>query len=149
MAKKKEIGPLLPGEKDAILFESLCQFMWVQGERLPLVYDVEHPIYTKHGINLAALKRLEEAGLVSFDIIGYVKKSFGKHTRLFYFGKPTKIQFPEEAGNQLDLGHVLLTDKGKTLAAIYDATRNQEFYEYVIERWSRQGLVSSSILPKY
>jgi hypothetical protein len=149
MMPKKEIDALIPDEEDTALFKSLCQFVWVQGEPLPLIYDLEHPVYAKQGINLAALKHLEAMGLVSFDVIGYVKGRFGKHTRLFYFGKPTKIQFLQEAKNRLDLGHVLLTDKGKALATVFGAARNQEFYEYIIERWVRQGMVISSILPRH
>lgn len=144
----KEIDKVLPDEEDVALFESLCQFVWVQGEPVPLIYDVEHPVYAKHGIDLAALRRLEAMGLVSFDLTGYVKGKFGKHTRLFYFRKPTKIQFLREARNCLDLGHVLLTEKGKALATTCVAARNQEFYEYVVERWFRQGMIVSSILPR-
>jgi hypothetical protein len=144
----KEIDKVLHDEEDAALFESLCQFVWVQGEPLPLIYDVEHPVYAKHGIDRAALKRLEAISLVSFDVTGYVKGKFGKHTRLFYFGTPTKIRFLQEAKNCLDLGHVLLTEKGKALATVCTAVRNQEFYEYVIERWFRQGMVISSILSR-
>ena len=125
---------------------SLCQFVWIQGEPLPLIYEIEDPVYTKHGINLAALKHLRAIGLIFCEPNGYVKKRLGKHTRLFYHGRPTKIQFSKEANNQLDLGHVLLTDWGKTLATVNNTARNEEFYEYVIEKWFRQGLIISSIL---
>ena len=135
-------------KKDIALFTSLCQFVWVQGESLPLIYEIENEIYTKHGINLTALKRLEAIGLIALESAGYVKRKFGKHTRLFYYGKPTKIQFPHAMNNQLDLGHVLLTDWGKALATACNAKRNQEYYEYVIERWFRQGMVVSSILAR-
>ncbi|WON73086.1 hypothetical protein [Nitrosospira sp. Is2] len=111
------------------------------------MYEVGHELYTLEGIDLPALKRLEAAGLLCLDAVGYVKKWFGKHTRLFYFGKPTKIQFPQDANNRFDLGHVILTEKGKTLARVSNAARNQKFYEYTIEIWFRQGLVTSSILP--
>jgi hypothetical protein len=131
---------------DAELFESLCQFMWVQGEPLLLIYEVGHEVYTSQGVDLPALNRLERAGLLNLDPAGYVKKWFGKHTRLFYFGKVTKIQFPQDANNRLDLGHAVLTDKGKTLARFSIATRSQKFYEYTIETWTRQRLVTSSIL---
>jgi hypothetical protein len=93
------------------------------------------------------LKSLQAAGLLSLDPVGYVKKWFGKHTRLFYFGKPTKIQFPQDANNWFDLGHVILTEQGKTLARVSNTARNQKFYEYTIEIWFRKGLVASSILP--
>ncbi|WP_269746057.1 DUF2806 domain-containing protein [Nitrosospira sp. NpAV] len=113
-----------------------------------MIYEIDNEIYTKHGINLPALQRLKAIGLISLESAGYVKRKFGKHTRLFYFGKPTKIQFPHAANNQLDLGHVLLSDLGKALASAYNAKRNQEYYEYIIKRWSRQGMVVSSILAR-
>jgi len=146
MLPDKELISCVPDKEDAELFISLCQFVWVQGESLPLIYEIKDQIYTKHGINLPALTRLKTIGLISWESVGYVKKRLGRHARLFYHGNPTKIQFPQEASNQLDLGHVLLTDLGKGLASISHAPRNQEFYEYVIERWFRQGLVISSIL---
>ena len=136
-------------QQSAQLFSALCQFIWVQGEPLLLIYEMEHEIYTRHGINMAVLKQLERMGLLTLEAAGYVKKKFGKHARLFYFGRPTKIQFQQEMNNQLDIGHVLLTRKGKELAAICKAGRNQDFYEYVIEKWSGQGMITSSILIKH
>jgi hypothetical protein len=148
MSLKKEIDAHIPDldENDAALFTSLCQFVWIQGEPLLLIYNPEHAVYAKHGISLRVLKHLESIGLISFEAAGYVKRWFGKHTRLFYFGRATKIQFVEEANNQLDLGHVLLTEKGKALATVFSDKRNQEFYEYVIDKWLQQGMVISSIL---
>ncbi|SET44509.1 hypothetical protein SAMN05216412_106190 [Nitrosospira multiformis] len=133
------------------VFASLCQFLWMQGHLIPLIYDLNHEVYSGQGITLPALKALEATGLISVSPAGYVKKGFGQHTRLFYFGRPTKIRFLEEAGNQLDLGHVLLTDKGKARAQAVvncDVQSNQLFYEYVVEKWLQQGLVVSSILRK-
>jgi hypothetical protein len=147
MSSGPEINTTGVDKHDVRLFRSLSQFMWVQGEPLLLVYEIGHPIYTTQGIDLPALERLEAAGLLSMNAAGYVKKWFGKHTRLFYFGKPTKIQFLQDANNQLDLGHVILTEQGKVLARGFRGTRNQKFYEYTIETWVRQGLVTSSILP--
>jgi hypothetical protein len=84
-------------------------------------------------------------GLLKYESRGFVKKGLGKHTRLFYASKPTKIGFPSETNNQLDLGHVLLTNTGKAMVHSLSAPRNQIFYEYVISRWFNQGLVLSSI----
>jgi hypothetical protein len=147
MLPDNHIGSRLDDENLAV-FASLCRFVWIQGEPLPLVYNVGHGIYAKEGITLSTLRNLEAAGLIFIEQAGYVKRAFGRHTRLFYFGKPTKIQFPQEADNQLDLGHVLLTNKGKALATTYEVAPNQEFYEYVIQKWFEQGLIMSSILPK-
>ena len=113
MSSGPEINIPIVDKHDIGLFRSLSQFMWVQGEPLLLVYEIGHEIYTAQGIDLPALGRLEAGGLLSMDTAGYVKKWFGKHTRLFYFGKPTKLQFPQDANNRLDLGHVILTERGK------------------------------------
>ncbi len=131
--------------KDRKLFEALCQFIWIQGDPLPLIFDVEDEIYTKQGINIATLRRLEAIGLITFEPSGYIKKGFGKHTRLFYFGQPTKIGFKNNENNHLDLGHVLLTHDGKKLASTSKSMRNQQFYECVINKWFQEGLILSSI----
>jgi len=127
------------------LFEALCQFMWVQGEPMPLIFDFNDEVYTKHGITLSALKHLDEIGLVIFEANGFVKKKLGKHTRLFYCGKPTKIGFPDEENNQLDLGVVCLTEQGKALVNTSKILFNPTFYEYVIRRWFQEGLILTSI----
>ena len=130
--------------EDRRAFEALCQFLWVQGEPLPLVVDLSHSIYTNQGITAASLQRLADAGLIRFEKAGFVKKGFGKHTRLFYCGRPTKIGFQADENNYLDLGHVLLTERGKQLASSIPVKKNQQFYEYVISRWFEQGLLLSS-----
>lgn len=148
MFANKQLG-LGIDDKNAMVFASLRQFVWTQGEPLPLIYDLEHEIYAKKGIIPATLSNLEAVGLISVEQAGYVKKGFGQHTRLFYFGKPTKIKFPKEGNNQLDLGHILFTDKGKALVTTIQPERDQEFYEYVIDRWFHHGLITSSVLPKW
>jgi hypothetical protein len=135
-------------EQNIALFSSLCQFIWVQGDPLPLIYNPEHHIYVSQGINPSSLDNLRSTGLIFFERGGFVKRKFGKHTRLFYFGKPTKIQFSREMGNELDIGQIVLTEKGKALAARCKGNPNHDFYHYVIECWSQQGLITSSILPR-
>ena len=131
--------------EDSRILEALCQFLWIQGDPWPLIFDVENEVYTKQGITLATLKHLEAIGLILFHVNGFVKKGLGKHARLFYSGKPTKIGFQNDGNNYLDLGHVLLTERGKKMISFFKPLRNQEFYEYVINRWFQQGLVLSSI----
>lgn len=130
---------------DHQLFETLCQFIWIQGESLPLIFDLNHPIYTDQGITPSTLKRLESAGLIVIEPQGFIKKGFGRHTRIFYCGRPTKIGFSQNQNNALDLGHVLLTKQGKALASTYTISRNHQFYEYVIHHWFHQGLILSSV----
>ena len=132
-------------EENKRLFDTLRQFMWVQGEPLPLIYDLNEQIYIQQGITREALEQLEVCGLINFEPDGFVKKKFGKHTRLFYCGKPTKIGFPDDMNNQLDLGCVKLTEQGKALVSDREIPRNQAFYEYVIGRWYQSGYTVSSI----
>ncbi len=131
--------------EDKAFFTKFCQFVWVQGEPIPLIYDIKHEVYVSQGITLKLLKHFEALGLLMLEPHGYVKKNFGKHTRLFYAGKPTKIEFPNDGNNVLDLGNVLLTEAGKALAVSCCGSRNQAFYEYIISQWFKQGLILSSI----
>jgi len=127
------------------LFDIFCQFIWTQGEPLPLIFDLNEKIYTEQGITQNTLKLLEADGLLLFAPEGFVKKKFGKHTRLFYCGEPTKIGFPDDMDNQLDLGHVILTERGKTLATSHKIKRNEAFYNYIINHWYQSGYTVTSI----
>lgn len=94
---------------DAFLFQTLCSFGWFFGNVVPIVYEVEDEIYTKHGINLNALKHLDEIGLLSFESLsGYSKIHLPKKIRFTYYGKPIDIEFENEKDNRLEIGHVLL-----------------------------------------
>lgn len=133
-------------KKDASLFTAFCQFVWIVGDVVPLVYELTSEIYTKQGITFEALKHLDAIGLISFESVsGYARTGFGKYAHAFYYGRPTLIEFPADEKNQLDTGHTLLTAIGKELVPICGSVRNLEFYEYVIRHWSQRGLVVSSI----
>lgn len=133
-------------KKDAALFTEFCKFAWMLGEPCPLIYEVENEIYRKSGVTFASLKHLDAIGLISFESVsGYARNGFPKYAHIFYYGLPTAIEFPADANNQLDIGHVLLTATGKELASICGSSRSEEFYVYVIERWFKQGLILSSV----
>ncbi len=127
------------------IFEALHQFVWIQGGPLPLIYDLDEPIYAQQSITRLTLTELETSGLIYFEPSGFVKKRLGRHTRLFYCGRPTKIGFPDDMNNQLDLGHVILTERGKALLSLDKISRNQAFYEYIIRRWYESDYVVTSI----
>lgn len=132
-------------KKDAALFTAFCQFVWVVGESHPLIYEVDNKIYEKHGITFESLKHLDAIGLISFESTsGYLRRGFGKYGHVFYYGKPMTIEFPTDVDNQISVGHALLTSIGRELVAICGSARNQEFYEYVVENWAKQGLILSS-----
>ena len=136
-------------KKDATLFTRFCQFAWMLGDLNPLIYDMRGDIYTKHGITFDALKHLDAIGLISFETVsGYQKQGFSKYLHAFYYGRPTLIEFPADTGNNIDIGHVLMTSVGRELATICGSTMNLEFYEYVIAHWYKHGLILSSVLPR-
>lgn len=133
-------------KKDAALFTSFCQFAWMLGDLCPLLYDVENEIYTKHGINFVSLKHLDSIGLISFESVsGYQRQGFGKYAHVFYYGRPTLLEFSADSGNNLDVGHVLFTATGRELAPICGSAMNQAFYEYVIDHWFKRGIILSSV----
>ncbi|MFT7015800.1 MAG: hypothetical protein ACJAY7_001746 [Pseudohongiellaceae bacterium] len=132
---------------DAELFTRFCQFTWVVGEPTPLIFESGDAIYTDNGINFSALKHLDAIGLISFEsATGYRRHGYGKETIIFYYGQPTRVVFPAEKNNQIELGKALFTQAGKELVSICGAKRNQEFYEYAIDKLSKKNLVLSSML---
>lgn len=131
---------------DIDYFKKLCQFIWIQGEPIPLIYDLTNRVYSNQEITLPMIERLAAIGLIYYAPEGFIKKKLGKHTRFFYHGRLTKIGFAQEGNNQLDLGTVLLTEVGKKLYASVSPTPNQQFYEYVVQHWFQQGLLVSSPL---
>ena len=133
-------------KKDAALFTKFCQFVWVLGDVSPLIYDMDNEVYAKQGINFDVLKHLDAIGLISFEALtGYVRKGFGKYTHAFYYGRPTLVEFPADEKNQIATGHVLLTTTGKELVPVCGSVRNEEFYLYVVRKWSQEGLILSSL----
>ena len=132
-------------KKDAALFTTFCQFVWMIGDPTPLIYETTNAIYTERGITFDVLKHLDAIGLISFEsVVGYNKTGFEKYMYIFYYGRPTLIEFNGEMNNQLEIGHTLLTSIGKELVSICGSSNNEDFYHYVIRRWFGNGLVLSS-----
>jgi hypothetical protein len=136
-------------KSDAALFTALGQFVWMIGEPTPLIYEVDNEIYKAAGISFESLKHLDALGLVSFESLAdYQRTGLLKQAYVFYYGRPTMLEFPADAENQMALGHALLTSAGKQLMTICGSQRNDRFYEYVIRRWGEAGVISSSLLPQ-
>ena len=54
-------------KRDAELFRNLCSFVWIIGSLRPLLFDTQHDIYNRRGIDFNSLRQLESLGLVNFD----------------------------------------------------------------------------------
>jgi hypothetical protein len=131
-------------KRDAELFTNLCGFGWVFGNVVPLVFDVQHEFYNRHGINFSTLSHLETLGLIQFDnITGYVSTKLPKSITLSYYGTPVELTLPDYAQNQLSLGRTLLTRAGQELACVCGSKPVEGFFEFVCKRWE-----SHSLIPK-
>lgn len=138
-------------KSDAILFQSLCSFCWFLGNLVPLIYDVDAPIYNRRGIYFNSLKHLDEIGLLSFEnLAGYRRLHLPKKTTIFYYGTPINIEFENESDNFLEIGKVLLSKTGQELVPICGSESIPEFFDYILEKWAvkRSLRISSPISLK-
>ena len=123
---------------DAELFAKLCGFGWIIGNIVPLVFDVQGEIYNKHGINFGSLIHLESIGLIQFDnFSGFAKSNLPKTIPVFYYGKWFRLEMPEDSGNKLGVGKVLLTKIGQELAPICGSESMEGFRDYVMDKWKQ------------
>lgn len=135
-------------KKDALLFTKFCQYCWFIGDIVPMIFDPKDEIFNKNGISFSSLRHLDSIGLISFESASVYKKvGFGKYAQVFYFGQPIEIEFNKDNDNEIQVGKVLLTQAGQELAPICGAQGSNEFYEYVINKLHKQGLLLSTPLP--
>lgn len=127
---------------DAELFTKLCGFGWMILNVVPLIFDVEAAIYNGQGINFNSLIHLESLGLVQFDnLAGFQRMRLPKRLRVFFYGRPVELTLPNDTGNQLELGHLLLTRAGQELAPICGAMPVEGFFDFVYDKWAANSLV--------
>jgi hypothetical protein len=127
---------------DAVLFSKLCNFIWEIGNPEPLIFDSDDEIYKKQGVNFSTLKHLDSIGLISFEsLAGYQRAGFGKKITVQYQGMSVTIEFSKDENNELNMGHVLLSDAGEELTRICKLNIVDGFIEYVIEKWKKDGLI--------
>ncbi|PIB50498.1 hypothetical protein AOA57_08745 [Pseudomonas sp. 2588-5] len=129
---------------DAELFTKLCTFVWMVGAPTLVVLDTDHEIYQKNGITFNALKHLDSIGLISFESIsGYSRLKIPKYCTLFYYGRPTTLEFQLD-DNSLPIGKALLTNIGQELVSLSGSNMSNEFYDYVLGTWQAQDIILST-----
>lgn len=125
---------------DAEAFSRLCSFAFFIEDFVPLVYEVNNPIYGDYGINFSVLSHLDSIGLLRFDVpAGFIIRGLSQKRFVDYYGQQVWIEFQQPANNELNLGYVLLTKAGKQLAPICKSTARDGFVEYVREKWRGFG----------
>lgn len=129
---------------DASLFTSLCGFGWQIGDIVPLIFDVQAQIYNNKGIGFNTLSHLDDIGLVSFNSLsGFRRLNFPKRVTISYYGTALNIEFKKETDNNLQIGKILLTKIGQQLASICGSQPVENFRDYVMEKWKKEGLILS------
>lgn len=124
-------------KSEADLFTKLCGFNWVYGGTVPLVFDLEAEIYTRHGIYFRNLIHLDNIGLVQFENLGFQQRTMTKKAIWHYYDTPLILEMPEDTNNILPAGMVTLTRIGEELAPICGSKPVEGFYEYVKEQWKQ------------
>lgn len=135
-------------KKDAALFTSLCQFVWLFGTKPTLmVLNYRDGLLANAGMTFTSFLHLDDIGLIHFDVsTKFKKEGNGKQWMLTYFGRRTLIEFPSDAGNEIVYGNVSLTTVGAELFSISGATPNWDFYHYVVAEWHKMGLIISTYI---
>ena len=111
-------------KRDAELFKSLCRFAWtVSGTVEVFLFDEQGEPYNREGINFNSIGRLEALGLVRYNGTGNFQLLRLPKTVLATYGLNRLIlSFPDESGNRLDVGKLLLTQSGMELFRISEAS---------------------------
>ena len=137
-------------KSDAEMFSHLCSFVWMLGGPIPMIHDYQDEIVNRHGINFGTLNHLDDLGLINFaGALSYRKEQLPKQIIIVYYGHPLNIEFPNDEGNRLDFGKVMLTQAGEQLVPICSSRPVEEHYDQIISKWMDNGyLVSCAVTTK-
>ncbi len=129
----------------AELFHSLCSFGWQFGNTLfPLILDFLEPIYQQHKITLFSLGQLDSIGLIQISSsTGFQLSDQPKEMTGSYHDRSVRLTFPEEKGNSLSVGKVIMTPSGRQLSRIVNPTPIDGFFDFIYDKWAVKSLVPS------
>jgi hypothetical protein len=118
-------------------------FNWViEGNPVPLIFDVQADIYVRNGIGFSELSHIESLGLIKFDnLAGFLQMGLPKTITPLYYSRPVNLSFPADADNSLALGRVLLTRAGVQFAPVCGSAPIEGFFDLVYGKWASESLV--------
>lgn len=134
---------------DAELFSKLCNFnCQFEDEIIPFVfYDEDfvsgHSIYIDNGINFVNLLHLSSINLINFEPVGFKNNKLPNQIILRYHEDKLTLNFKQPVDNQMSTGNILLTSIGMELARICDSKEIDGFVNYLITKFSKQGITVS------
>ena len=137
---KKTVNVLADLEQtEAHMFAALCNFVWtISNEPIPLVYDVNHTIYTDAGVTNRMCAYLKELGLVNYEPPIFNFGQVGQGVTANYHRHEVNITDTTNTRG-LITGEVSFTFTGMQLIGLCNAEPVEGFFEYVLEEWRKQG----------
>ena len=124
-------------QKDAVLFESLCRYVWILDDLVPIIFSHADEIYNKNGINFESLQHLDTIGLINFNTSsGFSIKYSTKRIRTIYDSRMLCLYSGEKDLIDLDIGKVFFTRIGKELFMLTSVLPIDGFCDYVSTKWS-------------
>ena len=122
----------------ARLFTTLCGFEWRINDTLcPVVFDSRDNVYRDRDINLFNLGHVDSLGLIQIGNFSVINQPKARLTS--YYGRVVQLTLPKDDGNRLVIGQVMLTPSGRQLSRIIDSSPVAGFFEYVCDKWTRDG----------
>ena len=130
-------------KSSAELFRNLCSFGWqFSGDITPLILELTEEIYTKHGITLFLLGELDAIGLIQIDAVtGYQLYSLPKRITGRYHHQTVSLTLPNDTGNTLSVGHVIMTPSGRQLSRVVKPEPIDGFFDFIYNSWVQDSLV--------
>lgn len=129
-------------KRDAQLFTDFCQFCWsIETRTVPFVFDISSDIFAANNIDFDDMEHMETIGLITFDtLVPYRFPNLMRSIEIKYFNSTVFIEFNKDCGNELTIGSAILTQVGEELETICGSKENREFFNFMVEAWTKQGL---------
>ena len=134
---------------DADIFSKLCCCLFS-----PTIFRYicwyNNPLFSKvTNISYTEIKHLEDIGLVTVnDITGFILPDQVKSVNSSYFGQTIQYEFQKAEGNDLPIGHVMLSKVGMELSTIAKAASNFEYLKVLEEHYKKENIILRYSLPK-
>ncbi len=137
--KTLEIMSLLE-KKDAVLFQSLCNFTWTDGgHAMTIIDNYNNGLYSKSNINYGTLTDLQDLGLVNFSNNGTLTRSWKSGLAVLGYANNVHLITHPSDNVTLNVGNIQLTRAGEELAKIIELKMNDEYYNYMLEDFKKKG----------
>ncbi|MCA9840412.1 MAG: DUF2806 domain-containing protein [Trueperaceae bacterium] len=123
-------------------FAALCRFSINPVDPIPLIYSVEDDIYKQQGLSTRALLELEADGLIFMrNDPGYFRKVLPPSGQITYFGQTLGFDV-SKSNDLLNIGTVVFSANGKTLAAVLTPSPVPDFLDHLKSHWTHLGYLA-------